>query len=57
MGGGAACALAVWILITLSSTHAKARQSVLKENDLRTLVISRITSIAVDETCTWGDVM
>jgi hypothetical protein len=45
------------MLITPSSAHAKARQSVLKEKDLRTLFISRITSIAVDETCTWGDVM
>ena len=39
MGAGAACALASWLLIKPSIMHAKARQSVLKEKDLRTLFI------------------
>jgi hypothetical protein len=38
IGGGAACALAVWLLIT-PNMHAKARQSALKEEDLRTFFI------------------
>jgi hypothetical protein len=40
MGAGEACARAVWLLITPSSMHAKARQSAFKEKDLRTLFIS-----------------
>jgi hypothetical protein len=39
MGGGAACALAVWMLITPSIVHANARQIEVKEKDLRLLFI------------------
>jgi hypothetical protein len=49
MGGGEACALAVWLLIVPSSIHANARQSALKERDLRMLLISCYTSVAANE--------
>src|SRR5579863_7332694 len=39
IGGAEACALAVWMLITPSSMHAIARQSVLTEMERRTIFI------------------